>query len=84
MINHKTLQKMKHVIKISGTILIIVAVGLKFILSIAIAGSSHKISIIDRENSIDTAKIALVVGLILIIAIWLPWKSMVNQTKVKR
>jgi uncharacterized membrane protein YidH (DUF202 family) len=75
---------MKHVIKISGTILIIVAVGLKFILSIAIAGSSHNISITDRENSIDTTKIALVVGLILIIAIWLPWKSMHKKTKVKR
>ena len=75
---------MKLVIKISGTILIIVAVGLKFILSIAIAGSSHNISMTDRENSIDTAKVVLVVGLILIIAIWLPWKSMLNLTKVKR
>jgi uncharacterized membrane protein YidH (DUF202 family) len=70
---------MKLALKIIGTVLIILAVGLLFLLAVAIASSSHNISMASRESSVEKANIALVVGSILILAIWFPWKRLFKK-----
>ena len=70
---------MKLALKIIGTVLIVLAVGLLYLLGVAVSSSSHNISMKSRESSIETAEIALVVGPILILAIWFPWKRLFKK-----
>ena len=70
---------MRLALKIIATVLIILAVGLLFLIGVAMASSSHNISMTSREDAIETADMALVVGPILILAIWLPWKRLFKK-----
>ena len=70
---------MRLVLKIIGTVLIILAVGLQFLLGVPMASSSHNISMASRESAIEKVDIALVVGPILILAIWFPWKRLFKK-----
>jgi hypothetical protein len=69
---------MKIAFKIIGTILILLAIAFYFIIGISIASSSHNISMVDRENAIIKSKTVLIIGIILIIAVWLPWKKILK------
>ena len=70
---------MRLALKIIGTVLIILAVGLLYLLGVAVASSSHNISIASRDSAIEKVDIALVVGPILILAIWFPWKRLFKK-----
>lgn len=59
---------MNRALKIIGTVLIVLYVVFKFMVSIAIGGSSHNIP--DRESFFYWAIVDFVIGTILIIAIW--------------
>ena len=72
---------MKIIMKIIGTVLIVLYVGYKFILSFAVSSSSHNIPITDREKFWNNFEVDFVVGAILIIAIWLNWKKIFNRRR---
>jgi len=46
-----------------------------YLMSIAIASSSHNISMTDRNDAVRNGYIAFILGPILILCIWLPWKK---------
>jgi hypothetical protein len=65
--------------KIILTILIILVAGFIFLAGLAGAASSHNISMSARENGIIIGFVALFIGLILIVLLWLPWKKIYNR-----
>lgn len=69
----------KLVLKILVSASIVCVVFGVCLMSVAIAASSHNISSEDREAAMVHAYIALIVGPILIISIWLPWKKILNR-----
>ena len=72
-------KKVKLTLKIIGTILTVLIIAFYFIIGISIASSSHNITTLDREGAISESKIALAIGLIVIMTIWLPWKRILKR-----
>jgi xanthine/uracil permease len=66
-------------IKIFTTIFIAIITGLSFIVFISIAATSHKISDDSRDNAETRAFLSLIVGVLIIISIWIPWKRIINK-----
>ena len=67
------------IVKIIGTLLIAFYVLELFIMGMAIASSSHNITMNIRENAIQNENIAIIVGPIIMTCIWLPWKKWFNK-----
>lgn len=67
------------IVKIIGTVLIAFYVIACYVMGMAIAGSSHNISVNSRETAIQNENVALIVGPIIIVCIWLPWKKWFNK-----
>ncbi len=72
--------KLKYV-KIILTVAIIIIVGHYFLMAFSIFSSSHEIPIGVREYSVKKSKIAVIVGFISLILIWLPWKKTKNNLR---
>lgn len=66
-------------LKIIFTILIVIVAGFIFLAGLAGAASSHNISMSARETGIIRGFVALFIGIILIVLIWLPWKKIYNR-----
>jgi hypothetical protein len=66
---------MKTVLQIIGTILTVILAAIIALLGPAVAGSSHNISMDSRDNAMLISRLALIIGPLLIIAIWFPWKK---------
>lgn len=66
---------MKLAFQISGTVLIVFAIIVLFVLGIAVSGSSHNIASSTREAYVLFPKIAFVIGVIAVFCIWFPWKK---------
>jgi hypothetical protein len=67
------------IVKIIGTVLIAFYVIVCYIMGIAIASSSHNISMSSRENAIQNGNIAIIVGPITMVCIWLPWTKWLSK-----
>lgn len=66
-------------LKIILSILVILVAGFIFLAGLAGAASSHNISMGARESGIIIGFVALFIGLILIVLIWLLWKKIYNR-----
>jgi hypothetical protein len=75
---------MKIALKIIGTLIIVAVAGFEFIVGIAVAASSHDISLEARENAVTEGEIAVVLGIVLIVAIWVPWKKLILKLRVSK
>ena len=69
---------MVNFIKFLVTVVIIIVAGLLFIIGVAIAGSSHNVSSGARDFAMNRGVISVIVGIIIIIAIWIPWKRILK------
>jgi hypothetical protein len=65
----------KLALQIIGTVLIVFAIIIVFLVGIAVAGSSHNIAETTRESYLMYPKIALVIGATIVFSIWFPWKK---------
>ena len=72
--------KNSKIIKILLTIVILVVAGLVLLMSVAIAGSSHNISSESRDNATTNGFLAIGLGLVLIILLWIPWGQVTNRS----
>jgi hypothetical protein len=61
------------VFKVTATILILLGAGLFMLRGIAITASSHNISMESRNTSMMQGIGAVIIGAVLIVAVWLPW-----------
>ena len=72
------------VFKILGTLIIVLVISFYTLMGLAIASSSHNISSEDRSNAMSEGNLAIIIGLLSIVLIWLPWKKilikMINRS----
>ena len=73
------MRKMSRDSKIIATILILLGSGLIFLMTIAVAGSSHNLSHKSRYESLAWGIGALVAGAVLLVMVWLPWRRILNR-----
>ena len=57
---------------IFSVLIVFVIIAINF-MSVAIAGSSHNITDNDRSQAIFNGRLAIILGPIFIVCLWLPW-----------
>jgi hypothetical protein len=68
-------------LKILSSLLALVIVSYYFLIAISIGASSHNIPEMDRKSADTNAELALYLGIVSIILIWIPWKLIFSRTK---
>lgn len=62
------------ILKILFTLLVLMIATYYFVMALSIGASSHPISIDERNYAELKSKIAIALGIALIILVWIPWK----------
>ena len=73
------MKKLTIILKTIASVLIVFGMIAVYIMSFAIASSSHNIPDTDRSQAVSNGHLAIILGTIIIVCIWLPWTKWFNN-----
>lgn len=71
--------KTKTIVRTVFTVAILVVAGFVFLISVAIAGSSHNISSESRDNAMTRGFLTIGLSIALVAVIWIPWGQIIKR-----